>query len=291
MTYNAIKTTESANTADPDVAVDRISSKDYQLIKVQWGPEGTANDTDDASGKRFPVNIAESALITATNTKLDTLEVSVDAVATAIGTTNTKIDTLDGSVDAVATAVSTMSGKLPTALGSQAAATSLGAALSTEDIARIGATNETAAASDTATAGLNGRLQRIAQRITSLIALLPTALTTIGSALKTGASEGNLTCTVTSGQTASAAIDTAGLRNAGLYSPAAFDGTTITFQVSHDASTYQALYDILNTQVSMTIAASRNYDLPGELMAWRYWKIVCGTSQTGDTAFVVVGRT
>lgn len=270
MTYNAIKTAESANAADPDVAVDRISSKDYQLIKVQWGPEGTANDTDDASGKRFPVNIAESALITATNTKLDTLEVSVDAITTA---------------------VSTMSGKLPTALGTQAAATSLGAALSTEDIARIGATNETAAASDTATAGLNGRLQRIAQRITSLIALFPAALTTIGSALKTGASEGNLTCTVTGGGTTSAAIDTAGLRNAGLYSPAEFDGTTITFQVSHDASTYQALYDILNTQVSMTIAASRNYDLPGELMAWRYWKIVCGTSQTGDTAFVVVGRT
>ena len=33
----------------------------------------------------------------------------------------------------------------------------------------LGATNETAPASDTATSGLNGRLQRIAQRITSLI--------------------------------------------------------------------------------------------------------------------------
>lgn len=44
------------------------------------------------------------------------------------------------------------------------------------DNAVIGATNETAASSDTATAGLNGRLQRIAQRITSLIALLPASL-------------------------------------------------------------------------------------------------------------------
>lgn len=33
----------------------------------------------------------------------------------------------------------------------------------------IGATNETAASTDTATSGLNGRLQRIAQRLTSLI--------------------------------------------------------------------------------------------------------------------------
>jgi len=39
------------------------------------------------------------------------------------------------------------------------------------DNAVIGATNETAASSDTATAGLNGRLQRIAQNITSLLTL------------------------------------------------------------------------------------------------------------------------
>lgn len=40
----------------------------------------------------------------------------------------------------------------------------------------LGPVNETAPASDTANSGLNGRLQRIAQRITSLIALLPTSL-------------------------------------------------------------------------------------------------------------------
>jgi len=40
----------------------------------------------------------------------------------------------------------------------------------------IGAVTETAPASDTASSGLNGRLQRIAQRITSLIALIPTSL-------------------------------------------------------------------------------------------------------------------
>lgn len=40
----------------------------------------------------------------------------------------------------------------------------------------IGANNESAPASDTASSGLNGRLQRIAQRLTSLIALLPASL-------------------------------------------------------------------------------------------------------------------
>lgn len=41
---------------------------------------------------------------------------------------------------------------------------------------KTGSLTETAPANDTASSGLNGRLQRIAQRISSLIALLPTAL-------------------------------------------------------------------------------------------------------------------
>lgn len=44
------------------------------------------------------------------------------------------------------------------------------------DDAVVGAVTETAPATDTASSGLNGRLQRIAQRLTSLIALLPTGL-------------------------------------------------------------------------------------------------------------------
>lgn len=42
--------------------------------------------------------------------------------------------------------------------------------------ARTGSLTEAAPANDTASSGLNGRLQRIAQRITSLIALIPAAL-------------------------------------------------------------------------------------------------------------------
>lgn len=49
-------------------------------------------------------------------------------------------------------------------------------ALQTAEAVLIGAVTETAPASDTASSGLNGRLQRVAQRITSLIALFPTAL-------------------------------------------------------------------------------------------------------------------
>lgn len=50
------------------------------------------------------------------------------------------------------------------------------AANQASELTLIGAVTETAPASDTASSGLNGRLQRIAQRITSLIALLPSSI-------------------------------------------------------------------------------------------------------------------
>jgi hypothetical protein len=62
--------------------------------------------------------------------------------------------------------------------GRQNAADSAAATLSNEDFAALGALTETAPGTDTASSGLNGRLQRIAQRLTSLITLFPTSLGT-----------------------------------------------------------------------------------------------------------------
>lgn len=59
--------------------------------------------------------------------------------------------------------------------GEGAAATALRVDLATDGTV-IGIVTEAAPGTDTASSGLNGRLQRIAQRLTSLIALLPTAL-------------------------------------------------------------------------------------------------------------------
>lgn len=78
-------------------------------------------------------------------------------------TANTTAWKVDGS--AVTQPVSAASLPLPT-----------GAATEATLDARTGALTETAPASDTASSGINGRLQRIAQRITSLIALLPASL-------------------------------------------------------------------------------------------------------------------
>lgn len=83
---------------------------------------------------------------------------------------------LNGRLQRIAQRLTSLIALHPTALGSAAAAASLAVTQSTEDIARAGIITETAPASDTASSGLNGRLQRIAQRITSMIALLPAAL-------------------------------------------------------------------------------------------------------------------
>lgn len=64
-------------------------------------------------------------------------------------------------------------------LGQTSSGAGSGLALETTQVANgvlLGAVNESAPGSDTASSGLNGRLQRIAQRLTSLIALLPASL-------------------------------------------------------------------------------------------------------------------
>lgn len=77
------------------------------------------------------------------------------------------------------------------------------------DIARIGATNESAAASDTATSGLNGLLKRVAQNITTLIGKIPSA---IGTAFFTRISDGTNTANVNAPPTYSAGETLTGVK-------------------------------------------------------------------------------
>lgn len=105
--------------------------------------------------------------------------ISGTAAVTQSGTWN--ITNISGTVSlptgaSTEATLSAMSAKLPAGLGSAAAAASLAVTASTEDVARTGIITETAPATDTASSGLNGRLQRIAQRVTSLIALIPASL-------------------------------------------------------------------------------------------------------------------
>lgn len=143
--------------------------------------------TEDAAAAADPVG---SVLMAVRRDTLTTSEVSADGDNVAVKATNkgqlhvyadlgTQIGSLGraAAASSASTAFCTEDAALfPTSVGSKAAASSFAVTASTEDIARVGIITETAPASDTASSGLNGRLQRVAQRITSLIALLPTAL-------------------------------------------------------------------------------------------------------------------
>ncbi|MER8990401.1 hypothetical protein [Mesorhizobium sp. M0678] len=73
-----------------------------------------------------------------------------------------------GTFSLIALVKRLLSVKLPSTLGAKSAANSLSVTLSTDDDALLGSLIEAAPASDTASSGLNGRLQRIAQNLTAL---------------------------------------------------------------------------------------------------------------------------
>lgn len=122
----------------------------------------------------------QPALGTAGTASSDVLTVQGIASMTALK--------VDGS--AVTQPISASSLPLPTGASTE---TTLGTRLSESDFdTKVGSLTESAPASDTASSGLNGRLQRVAQRITSLIALVPSALTGSGN-FKVSLQESNAT--------------------------------------------------------------------------------------------------
>lgn len=96
--------------------------------------------------------------------------------AEAAPSTDTGRAGLNGRLQRISQNVTTLAALFPASVGQKASAASFPVVLSTEQEGILGALTETAPATDTASSGLNGRLQRIAQRLTSLIALLPTSL-------------------------------------------------------------------------------------------------------------------
>jgi hypothetical protein len=166
--------------------------------------------------------------------------------------------------------------------------------LEANDATRIGATNETPPGTDTLASGLNGRLQRLAVHLTTANAALAAALTQATFLTWVGLRrEAVMTVTCLSGANLSNAFDTAGYGNWGLIVPGTFDGTVVRFDVCDTlGGTYLGLYDITGVRVELPqpVTIGRAYDVPGEVMAWRFIKLECATAQTGNTDFIVVLR-
>lgn len=97
--------------------------------------------------------------------------------------------------------------------------------------------------------------------------------------------------TVANGQTKSSAFQMYGCSIVGILVPSTFDGSQITFEASNAIDgTFGPVKDTGGTSYTITCTAG---DRIGNLdaamfIAFRFWKIVCGTSQTGDTVFTVL---
>lgn len=113
----------------------------------------------------------------------DTAKVQIIQLASVTGTEGSKtLEKIGGdAANGLDVDVTRISGTISLPTGA-ATETTLGTRLSESDFdTKIGSLTETAPTTDTASSGLNGRLQRIAQRLTSLIALIPADLTGSGN--------------------------------------------------------------------------------------------------------------
>ena len=87
------------------------------------------------------------------------------------------------------------------------------------------------------------------------------------------------TATIANGASLSDAVDLTGLSVIGIVMPATWTTATLSFQGSHDGSTYQELKDEFDTLLSYNplVACNRSVD-PTHLLPWRYIKVRSGTA-------------
>lgn len=131
--------------------------------------------TVDAAGDlQIDVVTMPTVTVQATNLDIRDLSSATDSVTVTGSVAISGSVAVTGTFFQATQPISAVSLPLPTGAATE---TTLGTRLSESDFdSKIGSLTETAPASDTASSGLNGRLQRVAQRITSLIAILPASL-------------------------------------------------------------------------------------------------------------------
>lgn len=140
------------------VAADDIGGVLFQRVKLTAGTDGTATDVS-ATDPLPVVQTGTPALPTGA------------ATAANQSTGNTSLASILAKLSADPATQTTLAAILAKLTADPSTATN-----QSSELTLVGGVTETAPASDTASSGLNGRLQRIAQRVSSLIALLPTAL-------------------------------------------------------------------------------------------------------------------
>lgn len=143
----------------------------------------------------------------------------------------------------------------------------------------LGSPSETAASSDTATSGLNGRLQRIAQRLTTMIE----DVFVTGQSAQTATVNNILTTT-----SGAAATDLTGYRSASVQVVSTGTGGTFIFEGSNDNTNFQAIpvfsqLILTGTPITAAITATASQLIYVFPVNFRYVRLRIATTITGGS--------
>lgn len=143
----------------------------------------------------------------------------------------------------------------------------------------LGNTSETAPANDTATSGLNGRLQRVAQRLTTLIE----DIFVTGQSAQTATVNNILTTT-----SGSAATDLTGYRTASVQVVSTGTAGTFIFEGSNDNTNFQAIpvfsqLILTGTPITAAITATASQLIYVFPVNFRYIRLRIATTITGGS--------
>jgi hypothetical protein len=104
----------------------------------------------------------------------------------------------------------------------------------------------------------------------------------------------DLTATISSGQTTSAAIDLSGVELAGLFIPSTFDGSAVGIQAASAVDgTYLTVQDGAGADFSVPVTAGKYVPIStlAVTAGLRFIKLVAGTAQSGgDTVITLALR-
>lgn len=156
--------------------VTLFDSSGTEVTSLGGGGSGDASAAKQDTGNTSLSSIDTKLTSQATAANQTAHSTLYGAVTETAPVSDTASSGLNGRLQRIAQRLTSLIALVPASLGGKTAANSFAVTTATDDpvIALNGAVNETAPVSDTASSGQNGRLQRIAQRLTSIIALFPT---------------------------------------------------------------------------------------------------------------------
>jgi len=116
-------------------------------------------------------------------------------------------------------------------------------------------------------------------------------LIALATALFAQSRVGTVTATITDGNTVSAEVQLGRMTVTHMLLPASFEGTSVTFDVTLNGSTWYDLYDQDGTEVSVAVSSSRAILLqPADFIGVLGFRITSSSAQTGDAVVTFVTR-